>query len=529
MRKVCCATVLLLGLLAARAADEFDLVLRHGRIVDGTGKEAFVGDIGIKDGKIVSVGAVEGKGKKEVDVKGLVVAPGFIDVHTHAEEIDDQPKGENFVRMGVTSLVLGNCGSSVLKVGEFFDRLEKEKMAPNVATLIGHGTVRGKAMDGTFNRVPTTEELTAMKALVDQAMKDGAVGLSTGLIYTPGVFARTDEIIELAKVASLYHGIYATHQRSESEKILESLDEIFRIAREAKIRAEVSHIKLSGPANWGKAAKVLGVIEQARAEGLDITQDQYAYTASSTTLSQLVPDEYKDGGKSKLLERLDDPAIKSKMVAQMKAALVKRQNKDYSYAVIASYRHDKSLNGLNVVEAARKLRHDTSLDSQIETILEIERNGGATGVFHGMSEQDLQVFMQHTNTMIACDSGIRKLNEGVPHPRGYGNNARVLGRYVRETKVLSLEDAIRKMTSLPAKTFELSERGEIREGYWADLVVFNPKKVKDNATYNDPHHFSSGFKYVFVNGVPVVRNDKHTGERPGKPLRHVSSLQQAAK
>jgi N-acyl-D-amino-acid deacylase len=530
MFKTWCCAVFSLGLVLSSSAKDFDLILRNGTIVDGTGKPAFKADLGIKDGRIVTVGTVKGTTEKELSLKGMVVAPGFIDVHTHADEVDEQPLAENFLRMGVTTLVLGNCGGSVLNIGEFYKKLEKEKISPNVATLIGHGTVRGKAMGGTFNRVPTTEELDKMKTMVDQAMKDGAVGISTGLIYTPGVFAKTDEIIELAKVVSRYGGIYATHQRSESEEIVESLNEIFRIAREAKIRAEVSHIKLSGPANWGQAHKILGVIEQARSEGLNITQDQYAYTASSTTVSQLVPDEYKDGGKSKLIERIDDPATKSKMVAEMKLALQRRQNPDYSYAVIASYPHDKSLNGLNIVQAARKLYHDTSLDSQIEVILDIERGGGATGVFHGMNEQDLQVFMQHTNTMIACDSGLRTLGSGVPHPRGYGNNARILQRYVQETKVLTLEDAVRKMTSLPAHTFELRERGEIREGNWADLVVFNPKKVRENTKFNDPHHYATGFKYVFVNGVAVIKKDKHTGERPGQPLRHIpSGSQQAAR
>ena len=447
----------------------------------------------------------------------MIVAPGFIDVHTHAEDIEKQTRGENFVRMGVTTLVLGNCGGSVLKVGEFFKKLERTNISPNVATLIGHGTVRGKAMGGSFMRPPTEEELNAMRSLVEQAMKDGAVGLSTGLIYLPGVFAKTEEIIELAKVASAYDGIYATHQRSEGEEILKSLDEIFRIAREAHIRAEISHIKLSGKANWGKTNQVIAAIEKARSEGLDITQDQYSYTASSTGISQLVPETAKDGGTKEFIKRLDDPEQKKKIIEQMKEGLSRRGNDSYAYAVIASYKHDKSLNGLNIVEAAQKIRNSDSLDDQIEMILEIERNGGASAVFHGMDEADLRVFMRHPNTMIAADSGVRTLNEGVPHPRGYGNNARVLGRYVRDEKVLRLEDAIRKMTSLPANTFQIKKRGELREGNWADIVVFDPATITDNATYKDPHHYATGFKYVFVNGVAVVENDQHTpAHGPGK-------------
>lgn len=509
-----------LSLKLFAATDACDFVVRNGRIVDGTGNPSFHGDIAVKDGHIVAIGKVTARANQEFDATNLIVAPGFIDVHTHAEDIEDLPLGESFLRMGVTTLVLGNCGMSTLNVAEFFDQLESLTISPNVATLIGHGTVRGRAMRGSFMRPPTEAELEQMKALVRQAMQDGAVGLSTGLIYTPGVFAKTEEIIELAKVAAEHDGIYATHQRSEAAEIFESLDEIFRIAREAHIRAEISHIKLSGPANWGKADKVVGAIEKARAEGLDITQDQYAYTASSTGISQLIPDDMKEGGRAEFLQRLDDPETKSKMVDKMKETLRKRASADYAYAVIASYKFDPSLNGLNIVEATQLKRDSSSLDDQIETILEIQKNGGATAVFHGMNDSDLETFMRHPNTMFACDSGVRRLNVEVPHPRGYGNNARVLGLYVREKKILRLEDAIRKMTSLPARTFRLGQRGELREGNYADLVVFNPETVADNATYKDPHHYATGFKYVFVNGVLVVANDAHTGARPGMTLRH---------
>ncbi|MEO5803657.1 MAG: D-aminoacylase [Verrucomicrobiota bacterium] len=503
-------------------AKDYDLILRNGKIADGTGNPAYSGDVAVKEGRIVAIGKIGGGARKEIDVSGMVVAPGFIDVHTHAEEIDDLPLGENFVHMGVTTLVLGNCGGSKLGIGEYFQQLEKTKISPNVATLIGLGTVRGEAMGGSFMRPPTEKELDKMKALVKSAMEDGAVGVSTGLIYVPGNFAKTEEIIELAKVASAYNGIYATHQRSESDGIFKSLDEVFRIAREADIRAEISHIKLSGKSSWGQTDKVIEAIEKARAEGLEITQDQYAYTASSTGISQIIPDEAKDGGKEKMIARFDDPIEKAKIVSEIKGTLHKRGSEDFAYAVIASYGHDKSLNGLNVVEAAKKIRGRDSLDEQIDMILEIERNGGASAVFHGMSETDLQEFMKHPNTMIACDSGMRKLNSGVPHPRGYGNNARVLGQYVREKKVLRLEDAVRKMTSLPANTFQIKDRGQLREGNWADIVVFNPKTVTDNATYKDPHHYSTGFKYVFVNGTAVIENDVHTGARPGMALRHVA-------
>jgi N-acyl-D-amino-acid deacylase len=419
--------------------------------------------------------------------------------------------------MGVTTLVLGNCGGSTLNVAEFFKKLEAMKISPNVATLIGHNTVRSQVMGGSFNRPPTGEELTRMKDLVEQGMNDGALGLSTGLIYLPGTFAKTDEIIELAKVASAYDGLYVSHMRDEGVEILESLAELFQIAREAHLRAHVSHIKLSGKPSWGRARKVIEVIEKARAEGLDITQDQYAYTASSTGSSQLIPETAREGLKFR--ERINDPEQKAQIVWEMKAKLKRGQRESYAYAIIADYAQNTSLNGKNVVEAAKLKRGSDSLDDQIELILEIEANGGATGVFFGIDEGDLRLFMQHPNTMFASDSGVRKYKEGVPHPRGYGNNARVLANYVRELKLQRLEEAIRRMTSLPATTFRIQDRGQLREGNWADLVVFNPATVQDNATFSDPHHYAAGFAAVIVNGVIVVKDDAHTRARPGMIVR----------
>jgi N-acyl-D-amino-acid deacylase len=525
LRTACTAFITLLVATFAWSVDAqtYDLVIRRGRVVDGTGNPAFFADVAVKDGRIAAIGQIKGDARTEVDARGLIVAPGFIDVHTHADDIAQMPAAENFLRMGVTTVVVGNCGGSKLDVAKFFREIEQTNLAINVATLIGHNSVREKAMGGSFDRPPTEEELQKMRALVDQAMKDGAVGLSTGLIYLPGTFSKTDEIIELAKVAASYDGIYASHMRHEDAKIYDALDEVFHIAREAHIRAEVSHIKLSGPNCWGQAERVLAHIEKARSEGLDITHDQYAYTASSTGIRQLIPDSAFDGGRKKFLETIADPEQKAKLVASMKENLLSKGRKDFAYAVIASYKHDPALNGLNIVEAAKLKRGSDSLDDQAEVILDLEKNGGANGVFHGMSEDDLKIFMRHPNTMVACDSGLRKLGEGVPHPRGYGNNARVLARYVRELKVLRIEDAIRKMTSLPANTFQFRGRGELREGNWADIAVFDPEKIQDNATYKDPHHYATGIPFVFVNGVVVIKNGEHTGAKAGQGLRHGAS------
>jgi N-acyl-D-amino-acid deacylase len=514
-----------LSLVTAQAAPAppYDLVLRNGRIADGTGNPAYFADVALRDGRIAAIGRDLGPGRQEIDARGLVIAPGFIDVHIHAENIASQPRAENLLRMGVTSIVTGNCGGSALNIGQFLRRAEETGVSVNVATLIGHNTVRSEAMGGSFDRPPTAAELARMKQLVEQAMRDGAVGLSTGLIYLPGTFAKTDEIVELAKISARNGGAYSSHMRSEGTEIDGALDELFRIAREAKIRAEVSHIKLSGRSAWGRAEQILAAIERARAEGLDVTQDQYAYTASSTGIAQLIPSGAREGGSAEFQRRIADPAEKAQIVAQMKEMLRRSGRDSFEYAVIASYAADRSLNGKNIVEAARLKRGSDSLDDQIELILEIQKSGGASGVFHGMNEEDLQKFLRHPNTMVASDGGPREKDSSVPHPRSYGNNARVLGRYVRELKVLRLEDAIRRMTSLPATTFRLADRGVVRVGAWADLVVLDPEKVQDVATFNDPHHYAVGIPYVLVNGVPVIRNDEHTGARPGKALRLTDS------
>ncbi len=512
-------------------AEDYDLIIRRASIVDGTGAPAYPGDVAVRGDRVVAIGALPelATARTVIDAKGHVVAPGFIDVHTHSEDAAELPVAENFLRMGVTTIVTGNCGGSALNVGEFFDGLVKAKVAINVATLIGHNTVRGQVMGGSFARPPTAAELDKMRALVEQAMKDGAVGLSTGLIYLPGTFAKTDEIVALAKVASAHGGVYASHMRYENTRILEALDELTTVAREAKIPAEVSHIKLSGPSAWGRADEIIGYLDKARASGLSITQDQYAYTASSTGISQLIDAPFREGGAARYKERLADPKIKAAMFAEMKESLAKRKSPDFSYAVIASFKADKRLNGKTIPQAAKILRGSDSLDDQIETILYIESRGGAQGVFHGMSEDDLKKFLAQPTTMIASDSGIRKFGEAVPHPRGYGNNARVLARYVREMKVIPIEDAVHKMTSLPAKTFHLRDRGELRLGAIADLVVFDPATVSDASTYDDPHHYAVGFSDIIVNGVPVISDEKLTAARPGGPVRLTELAKPAAK
>ncbi|MCA1964404.1 MAG: D-aminoacylase [Prosthecobacter sp.] len=497
----------------------YDLILKNGLILDGTGAPAQAGAVAVKEGRIAAVGEVRGQAARVMDVGGAFIAPGFIDVHTHSEKIAENPAAENFLRMGVTSIITGNCGNSRTDVAAFFQEITQAGMALNVATLVGHGAVREEGMGGKFMRAPSPAQLEVMKSLVDQAMKDGAVGMSTGLIYVPGSFAKTEEITALARVVAAHGGVYASHIRHETVRIFEALDEFLSIAREAGVRAELSHIKLSGPTAWGRAAEVLARLDKARAEGLEVTHDLYAYTASSTGLRQTIPDSALEGTRQDFAARLADPEQKAKIIQGMKAILERAGRADYSYAVIARFSADPSLNGLTIPEAAKKARGSDRLEEQIELLLDIEKRGGGTAVFHGMNEEDLTVFLRHPMTMVASDGGPRRMGEDVPHPRSYGNNARILARYVRDLNVLPVEEAVRRMTQLPAQTFHLKDRGVIRPGAHADLVVFDLAKVADPSTFKDPHHYAEGFAHVLVKGVPVIEAGKLTAARPGGPLR----------
>lgn len=500
-------------------SQEADILIKNGRIVDGTGNSWYYGDVAISNGKIVYVGKPKNiTAQKTIDAVGLVVTPGFIDVHTHIEgEEAANPTANNFIFDGVTTVVTGNCGGSNLDIGKYFRRLDSIKLSINVATLIGHNTVRAEAM-GRANRAPTAAELQQMETLVAKAMKDGAVGLSTGLIYIPGTYSHTDEIVALAKVASQYNGVYATHMRDEGDSVAEAINEALTVGRQANIPVEISHFKLSGQQNWGRSKQTVQMVKDARANGLDVTIDQYPYTASSTSLSTLIPDEILADGADSVKARLDRPEVKQYVTDYMLRKLKNRKLKHFSYAVVASYRADSSYNGKSIEEINLMKGKKHKAKYEAETVIELMLGGGAGMVFHGMSEDDVRYIMQYPFNMFACDAGIRIYKQGVPHPRGYGTNARVLGKYVREEKILSLEEAVRRMTSLPAQKFQLKDRGLIKEGMAADILLFNEKEVQDMATYENPHQYSKGFQCVIVNGKVVVENGTHTGIRSGVVL-----------
>ena len=497
----------------------YDLVITNARVIDGSGNPWFRADVGIIKGRIMTIGRVRPEMAANVlDAHGQILAPGFIDVHTHVESIYNLPAAENFVRMGVTSLVTGNCGSSATEVGEFLDRIKEKPLAVNLATLIAHGSVRRKVM-GLDDRAPTPEELRQMEAVVEQGMKDGAVGLSTGLIYVPGTYAKTDEIVALARVAARYGGLYATHMRNEGDKVADAIRESIQIGEQAGLPVEISHFKISNKKLWGQTPMTLGLVRDARARGLMVTVDQYAYTASSTSLDSRLPAWLRAGGLDEAKKRLADKAVREKAINDTKDALKRSGFKDYSFAVVASYGPDKSFNGKSITEITKEVRRKSDVTSQIEQMLEMYEAGGAGMIYHGMDEADVKRIMQEPFTMIASDSGVRQVDESVPHPRGYGNNARVLGRYVRELKLITLEDAIRKMTSLPAQTFGFRDRGLIREGFAADLVIFDENTIADQATFDKPHQFPVGITYVVVNGQAVLANGLMTSVRPGVALR----------
>ena len=394
--------------------------------------------------------------------------------------------------------------------------LDSLKLSINVATFIGHNTVR-RAIMGTANREPNALELKKMEALVEKAMQDGAVGFSTGLIYIPGTYAKTAEVIALAKSASKYHGTYTSHIRSESQHVFEAINEALLVGREAKMPVQISHFKIGRPF-WGQSDKTLALVKKAREEGIDVTIDQYPYTASSTSLNSIIPSWALENGNDSIKYRINNPVIHKKIVDEMIVDMEERQRNNFEYAVVSNFENDTSYNGKSISQINLLQGRQATIADEIETILNLTMNGGASMVFHSMDEADVVTIMKYPYTMIASDSGIRLYGSGVPHPRGYGSNARVLARYVREQKVIGLEDAIRRMTSLPAQKFGFKNRGLLREGMAADIIIFDPETVTDHSTYEKPHAYTSGIDYVFVNGKITLNQGRHTGIRNGKVL-----------
>ena len=517
-----------LSLLAAAGtafAADYDVLIRNARVVDGTGNPWYRADIGVKDGTIIFIGTgAEGTADRVIDAAERVVAPGFIDVHTHVESrrgrggLEATPRADNFLLDGVTTIITGNCGSSEIRVAEWFQKLDELGLGINVATFIGHNSVRREVM-GEANRQARAEELEHMQSLVDVAMKEGAIGFSTGLLYIPGTYASTEEVIELARAAARHGGVYATHIREQGAKLHDSIEEAVTIGREAGMPVQISHFKIKGKKRWGKIGDAIELVEQYRREGIDVVIDAYPYDRASTGLSVNLPSWALADGDDAIRERLNDPETRRRILAEMRDKLDDQGFEDFSFGTIARFTPNPDLEGLTISEINVQRGRESTVAAEMETILEMMAEGGASLVYHYMSVEDVETIYRYPNAAVASDGGVQQPGVGKPHPRSYGTNARVLSEFVRELETMTLEDAVRRMTSLPARTFQIKGRGLVQEGFVADLVLFDPERVRDRATFEDPHQFSEGFDYVLVNGELMVDGGELTDARAGRIVR----------
>lgn len=526
---------------------EFDLVIKGGRIYDGLGSEPFVGDIGIKADSIIEVGKIPiSRAIEVIDAANLSVCPGFIDAHDHSDiGLLVNPKAESHIRQGITTLVSGNCGSSPFPIADeefeeskarlkeiydleltwrdakgFLARLEGSGMALNYATLVGQGSIRGAAM-GYNDRPPKPDEIERMKFFVEESIKNGAIGLSSGLEYAPGSFAQPDELTELCRVAAQNEGIYATHMRDESDYLIEALEETIEIARRTGIRLQISHFKIAYPRNWHKVDEALAKIEAAHDEGISIFCDRYPYIAGATGFSSFnFPLWAKQGTTDEFLARLKDPALETKF----RAYLAEREEKIGSWknVMISSVGTEKNrgCEGRSVQDCMEETGKDV-FEFMRDLLIEEEDRVGQI-IFMG-KEENLKKILAHPLVGVGCDGSALApyglLGKGKPHPRNYGTFPRVLGKYIREEKILPLPEMLKKMTSFPAEYFGFSSRGALKNGYYADIVVFDEERVKDKATFKEPHQYSEGIEFVVVNGKVVIQKAEHTGNLPGKALR----------
>jgi len=519
-------TPLLLALCLAPAplgrAAEIDLLIKGGRVVDGTGAPWVRADVAVRGDAIVAVAPrIDEPARRTIDAAGQVVAPAFIDIHTHARRgIFEAPTAENYVRQGVATLVEGQDGSSPLPLGEFLARVEALRPAVNFASLVGHGSVREAAM-GAADRAPSASELARMQEIVRGAMRDGAFGLSTGLFYVPGTFARTDEVVTLARVAGEMGGIHVSHVRDEAAGIVASVEETIAIGEEGHLPTQVTHHKVIGRASWGRSRETLRLLEEARRRGVDATADAYPYTASSTALSAaLLPAWALEGGADALRQRLSSPQTRAR-VREVVVGKIRdeRGGGDPANVRVAACAFDPSMEGKTLADILAGRGKEATVENAADLALEIVERGGASGVFHAIAEEDVERILASPLTMVASDGEVPVFGRGAPHPRSYGTFARVLGVYVREKGLLTLEEAVRKMTSFPAARLGLPDRGLVRPGLKADLVVFDPATIRDRATFEKPHQYAEGVSLVVVNGEVVLDGERMTGARPGRVLR----------
>lgn len=504
-----------------RAGKAFDVVLAGGTIVDGLGTPRYQADVGIKNDRIVAIssdGLQREHANVTVDIDGLILSPGFIDNHAHIQtSIHEHPLAENFTRQGITTIMASlHSGDQPWPLDEYAAALD---VAPNVGFFAGHTWTRMQVL-GMENRPPDHDELQAMRDLVEQSMQQGALGLSSGLLYVPANFAETGEVIELAKVAARYGGLYVTHMRNEATGLLDSVNETIRIASEAGIPAQINHHKAVGVNQWGWSEQTLAMIDAARESGIDITHDLYPYTASSTRSAVLFPQWSLAGGPEEFARRIADAEQNRQIREEMRGIIMNdRTGSDLSRIQFRVLYSDESYNGKRLSDLAADRGLPNDLETGIDLIIELQLKGGFSVIFHAMDEADVIRILTHPLAMIETDGDPVSYGDGFPHPRSYGAFPKILARYVRELGVLSLEEAIKKMTSMPADQYNQKERGRIAEGAFADIVVFNADTIQDEATYTDPHRYPTGIHHVMVNGAFVIKSGALTGERPGVWIR----------
>ena len=518
----CISSVTLLAFLLPSFGNsqDYDLIIRGGKVVDGSGNPWYHADIAIKNDRIAEIGQLSNhEAKRVIDAHGLVVAPGFIDPHTHAlRGIFEVPNAESALLQGVTTLTEGNDGSSPYPIDRHYADIDNLRISPNWAVFVGQGTIRQRVI-GFGLRKATPDEMERMKQMVRDAMEQGALGISTGLFYVPGSFTSTEEVIELSKVAAEYNGIYISHIREEAAQLIDSVQETIRIGEEADIPVQITHHKVIGVENWGASIESLRLVDEARKRGVDVTIDQYPYTASQTSINALIPQWAQAGGREEMLSRINSAetysTIKNEVVAKI---LYDRGGGDPKNVFISRNSWDPDMAGKNLAELAIDAGLEPTPENAADVVFDIIRGGGATAVYHAIGPEDVDRIMQHPATAIGSDGPVGVFGEGAPHPRQYGTFARVLGLYVRERKILSLEEAIRKMSSQSARRLGIHDRGLITKGYFADIAIFDPDEIIDKATFENPHQYAIGTKFVLVNGTVVVENGQHTGARPGRIL-----------
>lgn len=500
----------------------YDIVIVGGTIVDGTGAPRYQADVAIRDGRIVRVSRTSLAGartQRTIDAAGHVVAPGFIDVHAHIEPIFRLPDAASLLRQGVTLAVGGPDGGGAWPVGQWLDSVNATGAGINVATLVGHNTIR-RAVMGSGSRAPTAAELAQMQGMVARAMSEGAFGLSSGLEYVPGVYARGEEVAALARTAADSGGIYTSHVRDEASGLMASVRETIEVGRQARIPVVLTHAKAVGRPNWGRSVEMLAAVDAARAEGIDVMLDVYPYTASSTGLGILIPSWALAGGDTAFARRVRDRVTRDSIVRGIiHLVATERGGGDLEFVQFARVPWNRDLEGRRLADWARSRGLVPSPQVGAELLIEAVLNGGAGAVYHVMSEDDVRHIMAHPQAMIASDGGLTSPGEGTPHPRSYGTFPRVLRRYVREQGALTLEQAIMKMTSMPATRLRLHDRGRLAEGVAADIIVFDPAQVADRATFANPHQYPDGIPFVLVNGVFAIDGGSVTPARAGRALR----------